>query len=275
MYDFNVWDIFNPPSLTDLKLLSKRHPYQPISELLRKEVDSCKNLIHTQIESITQYRYVNSECREDFQENDCCSRYCYPSSEGYSRLENNISFNVLGGRKCEPSLCSDFKISINELMAFLINSEAKFTKVYREGISNCFLMPSEFSDDTMRNSFRIKFEQFVNSSRGVTMEHNNYRASILSVQKSIVHENVDFPIEHSKRREAELEYYRGRCNGVVDDEESDIQVEISSKGELPPATIDLSTKEMDDRGINSPIFNCEFEKAQKQVVDARQVCLTD
>ena len=68
MYDFNVWDIFNPPSLTDLKLLSKRHPYQPISELLRKEVDNCKNLIHTQIESITQYRYVNSECREDFQE---------------------------------------------------------------------------------------------------------------------------------------------------------------------------------------------------------------
>ena len=69
MYDFNVWDIFNPPSLNDLKLLSKRHPYQPISELLRKEVDNCKNVIHTQIESITQYRYVNSKSREDFQEN--------------------------------------------------------------------------------------------------------------------------------------------------------------------------------------------------------------
>ena len=160
-------------------------------------------------------------------------------------------------------------------MAFLINSEAKFTKVYREGISKCFLMPAEFRDETMRNFFRNKFEQFVNSSRGVTVEDSNYSDSNLSVQKSRVHENADFLIEHSKRREAELEYYRGRCNGVVDDEESDIQMEISSKGELPPATIDLSTKEMDDRGINSPIFNREFERAQKHVVDARQVCLTD
>ena len=47
MYDFKVWDIFNPPSLTELKLLSRRHPYQPISELLRKVVDNCKNEIHT------------------------------------------------------------------------------------------------------------------------------------------------------------------------------------------------------------------------------------
>ena len=44
MGDFNVWDIHNPPSLSELKLLSKRHPYQPISELLRKEVDSFSTL---------------------------------------------------------------------------------------------------------------------------------------------------------------------------------------------------------------------------------------
>ena len=101
-------------------------------------------------------------------------------------------------------------------MAFLINSEAKFIKVYREGISKCFLMPAEFTDDTIRNFFRIKFEQFVNSSRGVAVEDNNYSGSILSSQMSQVHENADFSKEHSKRREAELEYYRGRCNGVVD-----------------------------------------------------------
>ena len=39
IWDFNVWDILNPPSLTELKFLSTRHPYQPISELLKKEVN--------------------------------------------------------------------------------------------------------------------------------------------------------------------------------------------------------------------------------------------
>ena len=67
MWDFNVWDIFNPPSLTELKQLSMRHPYQPISEHLRNEVDNCKNLIHSQIKSIIQYRHVNSEHKEDSQ----------------------------------------------------------------------------------------------------------------------------------------------------------------------------------------------------------------
>ena len=33
MQDFSVWDIFNPPTLTELKHLSARHPYQPISDL--------------------------------------------------------------------------------------------------------------------------------------------------------------------------------------------------------------------------------------------------
>ena len=65
MWDFIIWDIFNPPSLTELRLLSKRHPYQPISELLSKEVDNCKNLIHSQIESITNYRHVKSKYKEN------------------------------------------------------------------------------------------------------------------------------------------------------------------------------------------------------------------
>ena len=162
MYDFSVWDIFNPPSLTELKLLSKRHPYQPISQLLRKEVDKFKKWIRSQIDSIIHCRQANSEQREESQYGCLCPRYCYPPSEKYALLENNRVFNVVRGRECKPSFARDFKISMNEVTAFQINSEAKFTKVYREGVSKCFLMPAEFKDDTMRNFFRAKFEDFVN-----------------------------------------------------------------------------------------------------------------
>ena len=153
----------NPPSLQELKLLSMRHPYQPISEVLRKDVDTFKKQIHSQIESIRQYREINSEFQEHSQNDGSCLRYCYPPSEKYSRLENNHVFKVVGGRQCASSNARNFKISNNELIAFQINSEAKFTKVYRKGISKCFLMPSEFNDDAMRNFFRFKFEEFVSS----------------------------------------------------------------------------------------------------------------
>ena len=45
-----------------------------------------------------------------------------------------------------------------------INSEAKFIKVYTEGINKCFLMPAEFNDDAMRTFFSGKFDEFVNGS---------------------------------------------------------------------------------------------------------------
>ena len=87
MWDFTVWDIYNPPSLSELELLSKRHPYQPISELLREEIESCKKIIHSRIESIRQYREIKSEGKEDCQDEVSSQRYCYPLSEKYSRLE--------------------------------------------------------------------------------------------------------------------------------------------------------------------------------------------
>ena len=190
-------------------------------------------------------------------------------------VENNISLNVLGGRQCEPLFARDFKISINELIAFLINSEAKFSKVYRKGISKCFLMPAEFRDDTMRKFFRMKFEQFVTSSVGVIMKDNNYRRSILWSREARAEESADFAQEHWERRKVELEYNKSRSNGVIDEEEADIKMEFSNKGDLPPVTTYLSTMEMDDRGIHCPSFNGEVDNAQKQPVDARRVCLTD
>ena len=275
MLDFSVWDIFNPPSLTELKFLSTRHPYQPISELLKKEVDDLKKLIHSKVDSIIQYRRVKSETKEESQIEDSCSRYCYPPLGKYSRLENNIDFNVLGGRQCELSLARDFKISINELLALLINSEAKFTKVYREGMSKCFLMPAEFKDDVMRNFFTVKYEEFINSSGVVIMKDDDYRERLFSGQNSRAQENADFAEEHSERRKAQMEYDRDRCTEVNDQEEADAQIESSSTGDLPTVSNDFSTLEKGGRGINSPSFNSEVDRAQKHAVDAREVCLRD
>ena len=97
----------------------------------------------------------------------------------------------------------------------------------------------------------------------------------MSSQKSRAQENADFVEEHRERRKAEPEYDRCRFNGVFDEEDADTQKELSSKGDLPPVTIDFSTVEMDDRRINSPSFNREVDRAQKHVVYARYVCLKD
>ena len=108
MCDFSVWDICNPPSLTELKLLSTRHPVQPISGLLKKEIDSFKKQIYSQIDSIINYRRSNSEDTEDTQGEDSYRRYCYTPSENYSWLENNVVFNVMNGRHYESSAARDF-----------------------------------------------------------------------------------------------------------------------------------------------------------------------
>ena len=64
MWDINIWDIFHPPSIAELKQLSARHPYQPISDVLRKEVDNCKKQIYARMDSIIEYRQNNSSYME-------------------------------------------------------------------------------------------------------------------------------------------------------------------------------------------------------------------
>ena len=172
---------------------------------MRKEVDNLKKWIRSQIDSIIQYRQANSEQREESQYGCLCPRYCYPPSDKYALLENNRVFNVVRGRECKPSFARDFKISMNEVIAFQINSEAKFTKVYRKGVSKCFLMPAEFKDDTMRNFFRAKFEDFVNGPVNFTMKDGDHKWSFLSVSSCISVKNADFGEEHLERRKTELE----------------------------------------------------------------------
>ena len=100
MSDLNVYDVFNPPSLHQLKQLSGRYPYQPISEALKLEIESCKNFIHDHMTCIIEHRQSGSECNVGSRSDDRDSsineqrppRYAYAHREKYFRLENNPVF---------------------------------------------------------------------------------------------------------------------------------------------------------------------------------------
>ena len=284
MSDFNVWDVYNPPSLKELNQLATRHPFQPISALLRKEVHGHKNDIHLRLKTIITHRQSNSGSEERLQSEDggaCVSeipplRYWYPHQDDYLRFENNVVFDVMGGQVCEQSNSREFKICMNELVAFHINSEAKFIKVYTEGVSKCFLMPAEFKDEAMRKFFQLKFEQFRTSGSKLSKKVANI--NLVGVQTEGVSEEADFCKEHLERRKAQEEYLRRHDtdnvheaeaeSGLASDEDvrqSDGESLIMTDGDL----VDSGSI----RGNLSSIFNSEVQRAQKYFIDAREVCL--
>ena len=59
IFDLPVWDIFNPPSLVELKKLAARHPYQPLSSMLQKYIHNCKQEIYKRMEVILCCRFCN------------------------------------------------------------------------------------------------------------------------------------------------------------------------------------------------------------------------
>ena len=98
------------------------------------------------------------------------------------------------------------------------------------------------------------------------MKDYDYRGSILSDRSFIAPANADFAEEHLERRKAELDYNRGRDFEVDNEEESENHMESSSKDDLPLVTSMFSTLQNNDRGISSPSFNREVDKAQKFAV---------
>ena len=188
----------------------------------------------------------------------------------------------MGGRKCESTIARNFQISINELIAFQINGEAKFTKVFREGINKCFLIPAEFKDDARRKFFKGRFKEFVNDSVNPRIYDGDHINSSLTDRYSNALEKADFAEEHRERREIELEY--AKCNGIsfVDVEETDVSLEFStqnhdklSNDDSHPISDDIDKLEQDGSGINSSAFNRELKKARKHFIDNREVCLLD
>ena len=289
MSDFTVWDVYNPPSLEELKQLATRHPFQPISALLKKEVLGYKNDIHLRLKTIITHRDSNIRCEKECKkESENCgigqsevppSRYRYShENEDYWMFENNQIFNVRGGEFSEESNCKDYTICMNELLAFYINSEAKFTKVYTEGVSKCFLMPAEFKDEAMRKYFIVKFEQF--RENGSHLSRKAVEVNLVDIQTESSPHKMDFAEEHSGRRNLQHEYL-GRKTSV---ELSEAELE-SGGGSGTDAGQSFSVFPlMVDNNLRCSqtvtrshlyIFNTEVKRAQKYFIDAREACLIE
>ena len=178
--------------------------------------------------------------------------------------------NVMGGNFWGESNAKDFKTCINEFLAFQINSEAKFTKVYREGASKCFLMPAEFKDDAIRDFFRVKFEEFCNSSRRVMRSGEDHSENLFSSRRGSITGKADFAEEHLQRRKFELEYAKNSKleSTVVDDDRR-------SDDDSRSMTNDYFADKQEVKGVNCSQFNAEIERAEKNFLDAREVCLSE
>ena len=150
------------------------------------------------------------------------------------------------------------------MIALQINSEAKFRKVFREGINKCFLMPAEFKDDAMRNFFRRKFEEFVNDSVNPFTKNSDHMSNFLTDCSSNASENADFAKEHTERCKIELEYTQCSDTSFLAVEEADVSMESPSEDHdkllndiLPPISDNIGTLEEDGSGINYSAFNRE------------------
>ena len=155
---------------------------------------------------------------------------------------------------------------MNELVAFYINSEAKFTKVFAEDVNKCFLMPAEFKDEAMRNFFRIKFKQFrENGSKlgkkvaDVNMEH---------IQTERIPHEIDFSQEHLERKSLQHQYLRR--NSLV--ELPELEQEGGGMNDIDAGQSDCISPLMGDNNLrdrgsisssNLYIFSTEVQRAQK------------
>ena len=141
-------------------------------------------------------------------------------------------------------------------------------------------MPAEFRDDTMRNFFRVKFEEFVYGTGSFIARDDDIKDSFTPSPVRSASGKVDFAKEHLERQRYEYEYIKG--TGFVRLEEADVEVEYKVDddgtgidGDTPQMTENLFTLQEKNRGIICYRFNAEVERAQKSFVDAREVCLID
>ena len=70
------------------------------------------------------------------------------------------------------------------------------------------------------------------------MKDGDNRRSFLTGRSFSVSESADFAREHLERRQAELEYVKGRSIEVADLEETDVQIESSNKKNVIPINSD-------------------------------------
>ena len=150
IFDLPVWDIFNPPSLVELKKLAARHPYQPLSSMLQKYIHNCKQEIYKRMEVILCCRFCNPLWEEGIRRSTAAvcwvenrpRRYEHDGDKTSWRVENSHHVNVVAGIVHHEEDNRQYKVTLSELAAFYINCEAKFTKYYDEAATKPFLVSS-------------------------------------------------------------------------------------------------------------------------------------
>ena len=211
IFDLGVWDIFNPPSLIDLKKLAARHPYQPLSALLQKHIQSCKEEIYQRMETILRFRFSNPQWEQGKRSTIAVSwvenrpsRYQHEGDKTSWRVENSYHVNVVAGIVHHEEDCRQYKITLSELAAFYINSEATFAKYYAKAATKPFLVPTHLKDKFIRSHFCSKFNAYC---RGVTnVGVQCFRMNCVEVEQRANCKNADFAEKHLLRRDAESEY---------------------------------------------------------------------
>ena len=86
-----------------------------------------------------------------------------------------------------------------------MNSEAKFSKVYCEGVNQCFLRSANFKDDVIRNFYNLKFQEFQKFGDNGDFLRRDHSTSFFHREKPNVLDKLDFadradfPEEHSEK----------------------------------------------------------------------------
>ena len=102
VFDLRVWDLFNPPTLVQLKKLAIHYPYQPLSDMIQKNIVRCQEEIYKRIEGILYCRFNNPQWGEGIRDNitdipwveNRPKRYEHGRDERFLKVENNHHVNV-------------------------------------------------------------------------------------------------------------------------------------------------------------------------------------
>ena len=140
-------------------------------------------------------------------------------------------------------------------------------------------MPAEFRNDTIRNFFRIKFEEFIDNVGNFDVTTDDKKESFLCDRRHIIPEDVDFKEYYIEKRKIELEYIRKTDNSCSEEVDVDVdsqenKVDIDVDGDSPMVTGYTCVPKKDGKR-NCYRFNAEAEKAEKNCLDVREVCLID
>ena len=197
-------------------------------------------------------------------------RYKYPGEEKYFNLEKFNLFNVVGGASYKEFDCRKFRVTTNEVSAFFINKNAKFSKIFREGTMHPFLLPHNFKDDAMRNYYMVKYHAFLHGGRG-SDEVDNWEVYFFGGKGWKKAGAPDFNEEHLRRQRLEKQYLIDRTSvtevseGEISEEIVDCDVESDSSTSLNYC-FDEESREK---------FLADIKRGKKSSRDSRDTCIME